>query len=419
MKRSMMALALCLLLAVAGSGYAQEMSSGQIAWLDENYNVWRYDARQDRRVQLTADSSETRRYLWPTWATDGRLAWFGHTIENGELVTSAWVQHGPGAAAELQYRGPEAFNYAYWSPENCTAGPDCRHLAILLSSTQGMFVELVTDGVAAEGIALRGGPPFYFSWSYDGGRMLWQRNNRRFDIYDANEDRLLDTLEMTPGAIQAPHWSPIDERQLLGVRERAGGTALVIVDGDDTLELTGGLEGVVAYNWSPDGRYVAWRELTGGGFGALQVANADTGEVMASSPGAGVLAFVWAPDGERIAWLEFALPTGNISASAGNHLLAQTQTPLPRVRWKIMDIASGATLDSPAFFPTPELLYYLNYFDQFAQSHRIWSPDSRFLVYGEISDNGPLIQLLDADRANEEPRTLAPGWIGIWDFGTP
>ncbi len=417
-----MSFVLALLLALSGSAFAQESSSGQIAYLDEAYNVWRYDSLLDSHTRLTGDSSDTRRYLWPTWATDGRLAWFSHTLEQGELTTGAWIQSGPGAAVVPGFSGTEAFNYAYWSPGSCAAGPSCRQLAILLSSqAQGMFVELVTDGAATaqQNVTLRGGPPFYFSWSFDGGRMLWQRNSRRFDIYDANEDRLLATLDQTPGLIQAPHWSPTDDRLLLGVREPDGRTALLLVEGGSSLELASGLAGAVAFNWSPDGSHVGWREQTNSGFGPLHIADASTGELMLSSPGAGVLAFVWAPDGQRIAWLEFIPAAGNVSAAAGNHLLAQTQAALPGLRWTVMELADGTTQDGTIFFPTPELLYYMTYFDQFAQSHRLWSPDSRFLVYGEIRDSGPLVKVLDVDRMSEVPRTLASGWMGVWDFGTP
>ena len=422
MRLAGMSFVLVLLFVLSGSVYAQETPSGQIAYLDEAYNVWRYDARQDNHTRLTSDSGDRRRYLWPTWATDGRLAWFSHTLEEGELLTSAWIQSWPGAVVTPGYSGGEAFNYAYWSPGNCAAGPACRKLAILLSSqAQGMFVELVTDGAEApqDSVTLRGGPPFYFSWSFDGDRMLLQRNNRRYDIYDANEDRLLVTLKQTPGLIQAPHWSPTNDRLLLGVRESDGRTALVLVEGDSSQELANGLAGAVAFNWSPDGKFVGWREQTSSDFGPLHITDASTGELFLSSPGAGVLAFVWAPDGQRVAWLEFIPAAGNVSAAAGNHLLAQSQSTLPGLRWTVMELPGGTTQDSTTFFPTPELLYYMTYFDQFAQSHRLWSPDSRFLVYGEIRDSGPLVKVLDVDRMSEGPRTLAPGWMGVWDFGTP
>jgi len=412
-----------LLVALTGSALAQTGPAGptgQLAYIDEAHNVWRYDTQLDRHTRLTGDSAAARRYLWPTWAVDGRLAWFSHTLEEGELVTEAWIQPGTGAAATLHYRGRAAFNYAYWSPGNCAAAPDCRQLAILLSSpTQGMFVKLlrVAAGATQGDVTLRGGPPFYFSWSADGRRMLWQRNNRRYDMYDADEDRLLTTLDQTPGLIQAPHWSPTDERLLLGVREASGRTALVIVEGERSLTLAAGLEGAVAFNWAPDGRHVAWREQTGDGFGVLHIADAATGEVLLRSPGAGVPAFVWAPDGNRIAWLEFESLSGAVLASAGNHRLAQVRPVLPGWRWIIMELADGAMQAGPVFVPTQELIYYASFFDQFAQSHRLWSPDSRFLVYAALRENAPVIQILDADRMSAGPRTLAPGRIAIWDFG--
>lgn len=420
MRPASLTFALCLLLMLTGVVSGQESARGHIAWLDTNYNVWRYDATRELQVQLTRDSADVRRYLWPTWSLDGRLAWFGHEIADGKLVFTAWVQHEPGAPARQIYQGAEAFNYAYWSPEDCADDPDCRVLALLLSSnTQGMFVELVRDAPATVGgsVRLRGGPPFYFSWSPDGGRLLLQRNNRRFDIYDVSEDRILATLDAMPGRIQAPQWSPVDDRLLLGVRQPDGRSALVVQDGEDSLPLAEGLSGAVAFNWSPDGRSVAWREQTTNGYGPLVVSDAASGERLTGSLTDGVLAFVWAPNGKYIAWLEFDIPGRNVSASRGSGLLAQAATSFPRLRWRLLDLESGKILASPPFLPTQEMLYYITYFDQFAQSHRLWSPDSNQLVYGEMRQGGPLVQLLNVDRMSDGPSTLAPGWIGIWDYG--
>jgi len=201
------------------------------------------------------------------------------------------------------------------------------------------------------------------------------------------------------------------------VRQPDGRSALVVQDGEDSLPLAEGLAGAVAFNWSPDGRSVAWREQTTNGYGPLVVSDAASGVRLTGSLTDGVLAFVWAPNGKRIAWLEFDIPARNVSASRGSGLLAQAATSFPRLRWRLLDLESGETLASPPFLPTQEMLYYITYFDQFAQSHRLWSPDSRQLVYGELRQGGPLVQLLDVDRMSDGPTTLAPGWIGIWDYG--
>lgn len=420
MRPTTLTIALVLLLTLAGAVSGQETAGGHIAWLDTNYNLWRYDVTQGLHDQLTRDSAENRRYLWPTWSPDGRLAWFSHEIADGGLVFKAWIQREPGAQASLVYRGAEAFNYAYWSPGHCADDPECSVLALLLSNNaQGMFVELVRDAPPEFGssVRLRGGPPFYFSWSPDGGRLLLQRNNRRFDIYDVTEDRIQTTLEATPGRIQAPQWSPVDDRLLLGVRQPDGRTALVVQDGEDSLPLAEDLPGALAFNWSPDGRHVAWREQTANGYGPLVISDAGNGEPLTGSLTDGVLAFVWAPDGKRIAWLEFDLPGRGVSAFHGSGLLAQGATSFPRLRWHILDLESAESKVGPSFLPTQEMLYYITYFDQFAQSHRLWSPDSRLLVYGELRQGGPLVQLLNVDRMRDGPSTLAPGWIGIWDYG--
>ena len=420
MRRAMILLLLCTLQPLGAGTSAQGESPGHVAWIDLDYNVWRLDVGRDSHLRLTGDGGANKRYLWPTWSNDGRLAWFSHEVVDGALVTEAWVQPEAGALASRRYRGDEAFNYAYWSPGNCLAGADCRHLAILLSSNaRGMFVELVQDGQAAavEGLSLRGGPPFYFSWSPDGGRLLLQRNNRRFDVYDANQDRLLATLDVVPGKIQAPHWSPVDERLLLGLRRPDGRSALVVLDDGDRIVLADELEGAPAFNWSPDGRLVAWREQNERGYGPLLIADAATGQPVAASPEGGALAFVWAPDGQRIAWLALVPQGRNISADRRNNLLAQSRSPIPGMRWWLLEVDSARLQISAPFFPTQEMLYYISYFDQFAQSHRLWSPDSRYLVYGELGERGPLVQLLDADNLDDGPRTLAPGRIGIWDFG--
>ena len=48
-----------------------------------------------------------------------------------------------------------------------------------------------------------------------------------------------------------------------------------------------------------------------------------------------------------------------------------------------------------SFLPSEDMTYYLNFFDQFARSHRLWSADSRYLVYGERTPSGERVSLID------------------------
>jgi hypothetical protein len=63
------------------------------------------------------------------------------------------------------------------------------------------------------------------------------------------------------------------------------------------------------------------------------------------------------------------------------------------------------------------MLYLLAYFDQYSQSHQIWSPDSRYLVYGErVDGGGSSVKILDTSAEAPVPFTVADGEIGIWSY---
>jgi TolB protein len=391
---------------------------GQIAYVGTDFNIYNLNLSDYSSEQLTTDASETRRYQWPTWSTDGRLAYFSLSLEDGELLTGAYVSADGHDAGDLVYTGPEYFNYAYWSPGNCEAAANCRDLAVLLSSqTRGMFVELIRDGLEEERslTAGLGGPPFYYSWSPDGGRMLWQRNNQRFDIYDANEDRVTDTLKQTPGFILAPAWSPVDDRLLFGARGVNNTTDLVIIGDDSVITLAEGLDGLVSFSWSPDGNLVAYREQTAQGFGSLIVVDAVTAETVVRSPDNGIISFFWSPDSQQIAYLTLASLPGSFNAGS-SRIVAQPDQPPIGIAWSILDVDSEEVRQYGAFLPTQETIYLMQYFDQFAQSHRIWSPDSKHLLYSELTRSGPVINLLDTSQVGSVPFSIAEGVIGVWSF---
>ncbi|MFN8563096.1 MAG: hypothetical protein U0703_16140 [Anaerolineae bacterium] len=68
--------------------------------------------------------------------------------------------------------------------------------------------------------------------------------------------------------------------------------------------------------------------------------------------------------------------------------------------------------------PSNEFIYLLTYFDQFAQSLHLWSPNSRQIVYAEVTPEGRrVIDVLDTTQELSVPLVIADGRIGIWSFG--
>jgi hypothetical protein len=64
--------------------------------------------------------------------------------------------------------------------------------------------------------------------------------------------------------------------------------------------------------------------------------------------------------------------------------------------------------------------YLLQYFDQFSPSHRLWSPDSRYLVYSEIveADGGflPQISVIDVNQPASSPVKISDGVFAVWSY---
>jgi TolB protein len=243
--------------------------------------------------------------------------------------------------------------------------------------------------------------------------MFWQRNNQRMDIYDINSSRIIDTLPQEPGVFSAPAWSPVDDRLLFGSLNRENqSTDLVISANGEATTLAPQLDGVIYFSWSPDGDKVAYTSQQG----PLVIVDAVTGETIARSTVSGVLAFFWSPDSEHIAYITLATPPDSINAKrmADRESLSQET---PGIAWSVMDVEDTTTRRYGSFIPTREMVYLLVYFDQFSQSHRVWSPDSRYLLYSETMENDrPSVNILDTTQSNIVPFSIAEGFIGVWSF---
>jgi len=407
-------LALVVLLCLTTGVLAQEANPiilGQIAYIGVDFNV--YTLSGDSRTMLTDDAGiqteRLRYYQFPTWSTDGRLAYFGTevTVER-EVSMEVFVSADGTADGESVYVGEDqTFTYAYWSPSSC--GGDCYDLAVLLSSAaaNGFLVNVIRDSADEPNVTQIGtGSPFYYSWSPDGQRMVWHRNNRQIDIYDASAGEISSTLDETPGAFFAPAWSPVDDRVLFGVANGRNTDLTVAANGEVTT-LVENLPSPIHFVWSPDGNQIAYKDANN----PLIVIDAITGEIVAQTNVSDVYAFFWSPDSRFIAYITPAELPGSFSAKPFN----QNSEP-PELSWSVLEVATSDSHRYGGFAPTSDQLYLLTYFDQFAQSHRVWSPDSRHLIYSEIdADNTPQIMLLDT-QSNVVPLSVAEGFFGVWSF---
>jgi TolB protein len=356
-------------------------------------NIFTIAPDGSRRRNLTSDAGATRRYSQPIWSPDATTIAFARTDFStagvgGALIT---MQHDGTGRVELPLAFPPF--YMAWSP----AGDQIAYL----SNWQGlegptMALRLV-DVAANTAGTLAEGSPYYFSWSPNGDALLAHIGSNRMELQRVTGERR--ALAQTPADFGAPHWLADGERLVYAVGDAAGQQVIVADLQGVPLQQVTDFEDRVGFALSPDGARIAY-VLTAAGapsntYGPLYVAELETLRTVAL-PAPSVLANFWSPDGSKLAYL--ARDTSN-----------------PRrtwLRWNVWD--GSATVQYERFAPTlPFVQSYLAFSDQYAQSLRVWSPDSRAITYAGISEageRGVFVQRLGEGRAQR----ITSGEVATW-----
>ena len=121
-----------------------------------------------------------------------------------------------------------------------------------------------------------------------------------------------------------------------------------------------------------------------------------------------VVAAFWSPDGSRIAYVSVSNKPGVL-------------------RWMMLDVEDGSSWPLVDFVPTLDQLTMFQFFDQYAYSHSLWSPDGRSLVFaGNLEDQATVVShgsaqpadrsyiyVMDTERA-PLVSSVAEGLLGVW-----
>ncbi len=363
-------------------------------------------------------SPEEGFYTWPTWSPDGRsVAFSGVSTEEGRrgpltLFVRPVGEDGSGEARSVfvNERGfgpvlPSMPHYTLWSP-------DGRWLAIMANTPSGLSLLLDDPQDDEEAAHLLAGAPLYASWSANSADMLVHAGLGHHAVA-ANDVPAVDNLDILAAGYRVPAWRP-GTRSVAYVSETPDGAGTLYLDdpvqGRRTpLDET---RGVTAFLWSPDGDTLAVAHsgqtspATGGFvYRGVRLISPE-GERRDVEIDEIVVAFFWSPNGRMIAYVTFA--------EGGEGL-----------RWNILDVASGQRWPLVDFIPTRDQMSLLIFFDQFAYSHRVWSPDSRAIVFagGIVGNVGvsaslslqetPKVLVLSVEPASTA-QTLDDGIMATW-----
>jgi len=379
-----------------------------------------------------------RFYQFPAFSPNGRyLAAIGGGRADGGLFVFA-LDGSEALPPLLESRGGLPF-YFYWAP-------DSFHLTYLagLPPRQELGLRLVSLRGEETARLLAHGRPCFWQWSPSGAHILLRQGfagdrEGQLAFIDpfATEDLRVERDLEAPGLFQSPGISP-NGRHWAYARINMGGTPEIVIDGLHMEEaVCVPHHGVAALAWSPTRDQLAWIAPAAparASYGPLRVMGLD-GQPRELTR-AMVLAFFWSPDGDRIAYFTLATAREDFLRLPGVRPVSdpggrQTEPQAPATRdgapiflnlW-IADVSSGKTRLAYTFRPTDVFIgRVLPFFDQYAHSHPIWSPDSRHLILNELigrkaAERGSRprasLTLISADP-RQPPRNLGPGLMPAW-----
>lgn len=352
---------------------------------------------QGQTRPLTTDADGQRlAYLFPTPAPDGRS------------VAAVAVRHAAASAsAALVVVGVDGqrttlFDQPDRSPFYLSWSPDSAKIAFLTSTTGGMALHAALSNGQEQPRQIAPGQPSYFAWSPNSQRLLLHiggsaREGGSLQLYEwgAVEPQ---PLTAQPGRFQTPGWLP-DGQRALAVVQQDDGAALATIDAGGAVEqrLTSVTDSTL-FVPAPDATHIAYVTLSSEGTGRLHVLRSD-GSDKREIDATTVVTCFWSPNSQRLAFLS-VVPNDIQTAARAQRV--------PQLRWSVLTLADGQVRDFAPFEPSVTFLSLLPFFDQYAQSHRVWDRAGSRLLYAD--DTG--VNTLDVTTGQSQ--RIGPGVLGLW-----
>ena len=366
-------------------------------------------ATQEITTDAGQSESAARIYQTPIWSPDGkRVAFVGIDSFQGRTSGRVLTARADGSDAQAISTGGRLPANLYWSP-------DSRSLSFLTAGSGGGGFLLLSwqPGSAAPVQTLDAGRPLFWGWAPDSTGVTVhagsvRTSGRRVSFLQVGAAVIESGLPLQPGEFQTPAWSPDGSGVVLATIADGGRTDLVIAHPEhrDRRETIATANGAVTFLWSPDGSslgYIARRQEVESIVSRLHLRDVATGaETMLEEDD--VFAFFWSPDSRRVAYF---VPSVQSLNEGSDQTLVLTL--------RVYDRERRSSADIETFVPTPQFAAVIRVFDQYGQAARIWSPDSRNLVYAALTDAGPHVMVARAE-GNLVPRKMAQGLIGFWSW---
>jgi hypothetical protein len=360
----------------------------------------------DRRLH----SVDSLVFQFPAWSPDGNhLAAIGQAGD--DFGVFVFDDRAGDAAPQpvVAYRSPSAAPiYLYWSP-------DGRRIAFLTNEPDTLALQVAPADGNAPAVVIRRGQPLYWDW-IDASHVFVHSGANAPDAFlgeVAVDSPDVLSIDASAGAFQAPAVSR-DGRSRAYVAMGEGLSNSVVIEArDGSFRHEARVSGASALGWSPAGDQLAYSDSPlpiGMPIGPLELIDAASGATRLLVDGP-VVAWFWAPDGRTLAVLRVPQPTDGQVASVPP-VAAQTDRLVLRLLF--VDAATGLTQFSRNVRLSDIVLgQFLPFADQYARSHRVWSPASDAIVLPLQDETGSShITIVPSDGSPET--RIAAGVAAFW-----
>ncbi|MEM7116066.1 MAG: hypothetical protein AAF614_26735 [Chloroflexota bacterium] len=415
-------LAVHFLLSVACWQAAVPPSAGHLAYIGGDGNVYVVEGEtlgEGETVEKTAVTTDSESanegaglsYHRLAWSPAGQLAYASVVRHRETAKSKLFVLEEVGGESQVVGESDSHFViYNYWNPASCNER--CTQFAYLIEEEADIslrLVDLADEMVSNE--RLGQGWPFYFSWSPNGrsilghvGRAKQDDPQQRLVEYEIATKTAIELLQST-GKFIAPAWSPAGGGWTAVLAD--GETAQLVLQQADEQQLlaTASNSQEIAFNWSPDGSKIAFMirgQENDPFYGGLQLYDLESQTTRSlTAPSFHPLAFFWSPNSKQLAYLAW-IPLGNNDWA----------------QWRVVDLETGRDRGFQQFHPTPAMRFVLDSFNQYGQSHRLWSPNGRYLVYAERDFTDiEAVWLVDTwAESGTEPILIDEGSLAFWSW---
>jgi TolB protein len=389
---------LCVLLGLVSFSLGQ---SGRIAFINMDGQLTTANPDgSDLRVLTEGE----QRLQFPAWSPDSsKIAAIGVDRE-GSFIRI--LPDEIGAEGTEIYRSAErGAIYLYWSPDGKT-------VSFLANNPESALALHIASETEAERLVVNGAP-FYWQWQADGQGLLihtgFTGQGSRLGFTSVESDTLTENLA-PPGIFQAPGISPSGNYIAYAEDNELRGTQVVIQHNPlatDVQEVKREVkhEGAVALSWSPTEDKLAFTAPAQDApavYGELKLLEAESGLLETLSEKL-VVCFFWSPDGNYIAYLTPNLERdeGDVSSLGNTFYVSDTKVQRGSflLELHVVDVLTKEDRRLATFTPTFLFLdQFLPFFDQYALSHRVWSPDSSAVVLPITSaDNSRQVTVFNLD----------------------